>query len=251
MMKQMIRPFTIASVLLLLSACVTNDTLMNTAQTFMNASATSQGNGGEALTTAQMTQGLKEALSVGTTQVVGKLGQRGGFDRDPAIRIPLPATLQKAHSTLSAIGMGGMTQDLENRMNEAAELAVPQAKELFLASIRQMTITDARTILFSGQQDAATQYLRKTMGQDLGTRIQPIVQNTLAKTGAVQSYDRMMGQYASLPYANTLKTNLNSYVTDKALDGVFYYVAKEEAAIRQNPAKRTSEILRTVFGAVQ
>lgn len=236
---------------LLLSACVTNDDLMNGAQAFLKQHQSSANNATTTLTSAQMVAGLKDALNVGTNIVVTQLGKQGGFNLDPKIRIPLPDTMKKIDTALAKIGMNSLTSDLENRMNAAAEMAVPQAKELFIASIRQMTFTDAKQILFSGQQDAATQYLRKTMGTELANRVQPIVTSTLQKTGAVQAYDRVLGQYATLPFVSDVKTDMNNYVTQKALDGVFFYVAKEEAAIRENPAKRTTEILRTVFGQVQ
>lgn len=133
-------------------------------------------------------------------------------------------------------------------MNEAAERAMPQARELFLSAIRQMTLEDAREILFGGQKDAATRYLRQTMGKILEERITPVVRNTLASTGAIQIYDRVTAQYAAFDFVTGAKTGLERYVTEKTLDGVFHYIAKEEEAIRANPAKRTSEILRLVFG---
>lgn len=234
------------SAILLTSACVSDD-WQNTASSILNAQMGTS-SAASSLTTAQITQGLKEALRVGTTTVTAQLGKSGGFNFDPKIHIPLPSTLTKVDAALTAVGMGRLTDDLETKMNSAAELATVQAKELFLQSIQQMTIADARQIL-SSQQDAATQYLRRTMGQELAARIQPIVQNTLAQTGTIKAYDSVTSQYAALPFISGLKTDMNNYVTEKAIDGIFYYVAQEEAAIRQNPAKRTTEILRTVFGA--
>lgn len=229
---------------LLTTGCVTNEQFLNTAQSLLN---TTQTTNASALSADTIALGLKEALNVGSQTVVAQLGKTGGFNLDPKIRIPLPATLQNINNTLGKVGMNSLTADLETKMNQAAELAVPEAKALFLSAIKQMTIADARSIL-SGQQDAATQYLRKTMGAELALKVNPIVGNMLAKTGAVQAYDRVLGQYASLPFLSNVKTDMNSYVTEKALDGVFYYVAHEEAQIRQNPAKRTTELLKTVFG---
>ncbi len=231
--------------LLVTTGCVSDD-FGDQARTLLGSTlSASQGAG---LSTEQITLGLKEALNVGTRVVVAQLGRTGGFNLDPTIRIPLPPAFTKADAALKAVGLGKLTGDLENKMNEAAELAVPQAQALFVNAISKMTIADARNIL-SGQQDAATQYLRQTMGAELATKIQPIVTNTLAQTGAVQAYDRVLGQYAALPFLSNVKTDLNNYVTNKALDGVFYYVAQEESAIRQDPAKRTTEILKTVFGS--
>jgi Protein of unknown function (DUF4197) len=246
-MKKIFLSLSIFISLLSLSACVANDDWMNAAQTVLGQTSTNVA--GTNLTTDQIDLGLREALRVGTETVVTQLGRQGGFSLDPQIHIPLPQTLATAHSALSKIGMGGLTADLEKRMNQAAELAVPEAQSLFISAIKQMTIADARTIL-SGQSDAATQYLRRTMGPSLGVKIQPIITSTLTQAGAVQAYDRVMGQYASLPFISNVKTDMNSYVTEKALDGIFYYVAQEEAQIRANPAKRTTEILRTVFGSL-
>lgn len=144
--------------------------------------------------------------------------------------------------------MAYLTEDLQNRMNGAAEAATSEALPLFLSAIQKMTIDDARSIL-SGQQDAATQYLRKSMGAELSQKIQPIVASALTQAGAVQAYDKAVGQYAKLPFMPDVKANMNDFVTQKAMDGIFYYVAREEAAIRENPAKRTTELLRTVFGS--
>lgn len=201
---------------------------------------------GSNLSDNQIVSGLKEALNVGTTTVVSQLGRSGGFNLDPKIRIPLPDNLARVDTALKAVGMGSLTEDLQNRMNAAAEAATPRAKELFFDSIRQMTFADARSIL-SGQQDGATQYLRKTMGAALVNDMKPIIGTTLAEAGAVQAYDRVMGQYAKLPFMPDVKANLTDYAANKAMDGIFLYVAQEEAAIRANPAKRTTELLRTVF----
>jgi len=207
-----------------------------------------------ALSNTEIIQGLKEALNIGSTNVVSQLGVLNGFNNDPNIRIPLPEKLQKVDSALSAIGMNSLTSDLETRLNRAAEAATPKAKALFLSAIQNMTIEDAKGIL-SGPNDAATQYLRRAMGPQLTKDIQPIIQSTLSQAGAIQAYDRVIGRYEQLPFVSSLtgasKSQLNDYVTDKALDGVFYYVAKEEAAIRENPAKRTTEILQKVFSAAR
>ena len=235
----------LSALLLSLSACVTQDTWIQSAQTLLTAAPTAPSANG--LTTLQISNGLKEALRIGTQTVVTQLGRTGGFNLDKNIRIPLPATLQKAHRALNAVGMGSMTQDLQDRMNQAAEQAVPQAKDLFIAAIGQMTLHDAQKIL-DGADDAATQYLRSSMGAALRKQIAPLIDNALAKAGAVQAYDRVIGHYAALPLVSGIKTDMQGYVADKTLDGIFYYVAREEAAIRKHPAKRTTEILKTVFG---
>jgi len=202
------------------------------------------------LTNTQIDAGLREALRIGTSSVVSQLGAANGFNADPKIHIPLPGTLARVDSALSAVGMGGLTNDLELRLNRAAELATPKAKALFVNAISQMTITDAKNIL-TGPQDSATQFLRKAMSPQLRQDMQPLIQNALSQAGAVKAYDQAIGQYAALPFVPDVKANLNSYVTDKAMDGIFYYVAQEEAAIRTTPAARTTDLLKTVFGAVR
>lgn len=206
------------------------------------------------LSNFEIIQGLKEALNIGSGNVVSQLGVLNGFNNDSNIRIPLPDTLKKVDTTLSAIGMNSLTSDLETRLNRAAEAATPKAKALFLSAIQNMTIDDAKGIL-TGPEDSATQYLRSAMGAQLTQDIQPIIQSTLASAGAIQAYDNVVGRYEQIPFVSSLagssKAQLNDYVTSKALDGIFYYVAREEAAIRANPAKRTTEILQKVFGAVR
>lgn len=202
------------------------------------------------LSNTDIASGLKEALRIGTEKVVGSLGKTDGFNLDPKIHIPLPATLQKVDKALTAMGMGGMTDDLELRINRAAEAATPKAKQLFINSIHKMTINDARAIL-TGPNDSATQYLKKTMSPELSKEMQPLVQKALAEAGAVKAYSKVVGQYEQLPFVSGIKDNLNNYVVDKAMAGIFYYVAQEEAAIRQNPAKRTTDILKRVFSSVR
>ncbi len=149
-------------------------------------------------------------------------------------------------SALSTIGMNSLTDDLELRLNRAAEAATPKAKELFIAAISEMTIEDAKNIL-TGPENAATQHLRRTMGPGLGQEMQPLVQNALASAGAVKAYDTVMGQYSQIPFMPDVKANMNDYVVEKAMDGIFHYVGQEEAAIRANPAARTTDLLKKVF----
>jgi len=144
--------------------------------------------------------------------------------------------------------MSGVADDLELRMNRAAEAAAPQAKELFLQAISEMTLQDAQGIL-RGSDDAATRYFQGKMTRPLTDRFTPVVNQELADAGAVQAYDRMMGDYRELPFAPSVEANLTPYVVERALDGMFLLLAREEAAIRQDPAARTTELLQTVFGS--
>ena len=198
------------------------------------------------LSISEIADGLRDALRVGSERVVGTLGQADGFNKSSDVHIPLPDTLKSVQSMLSKVGMGSLGADLELRLNRAAEAAVPKAKQLFGDAITQMTIDDAKKIL-DGPKDAATQYFKGKMSAPLAADMKPIVNSQLASVGAIASYDKMIGQYKSLPFVPDAKANLTDYVLDKAINGVFLYLAREEAAIRENPAKRTTDLLKKVF----
>lgn len=202
----------------------------------------------DALSTDEIAAGLKEALRVGSETVVSQLGQTNGFNSDPAVHIPLPGSLDRVKSTLGKVGMSSMLDDLELRLNRAAEAATPKAKSLFLQAIDDMTLDDV-TRIYKGPDDAATRYFQSKMSQPLAKEMAPIVDQSLSQVGAVQSYDKAMGRYESIPFVPDAKADLSSYVVEKSMDGIFYYLAQQEAAIRQNPAKRTTELLQKVFGA--
>jgi hypothetical protein len=202
------------------------------------------------LPTSTIGNALKETLTLAAQRVTSTLGKENGFNLDPKAHIPLPASLQKVDRALTMIGMGHMTDDLELRMNRAAEAAMPKAKTLFINAIKNMTITDAQTIL-NGPPDAATQYLRKTMSPDLTRELTPLIDTTLAQSGAMKSYDQVMGQYNKIPFVSGFKSNLTQYAVDKTMDGIFYYVAKEEASIRTNPTQYGTDLLKKVFSTVK
>lgn len=201
-----------------------------------------------ALSTDELTAGLKDALRVGTERVVSQLGKTDGFNADTTIRIPLPDTMQTVRSTLQPLGMSGMLDDLETRLNRAAEAATPQAQALFVEAISEMTLDDAKAI-YDGAPDAATRYFESKMSAPLAEAMRPIVDDSLAEVGAIKAYDNLMGQYRSVPLVPDVKADLTNHVLDKGMDGIFHYVAQEEAAIRANPAARTTDILKRVFGS--
>ncbi len=190
--------------------------------------------------------GLKEALRVGSSNVVGQLGTMDGFDADPKIHIPLPKSLNTVKTLLSKVGLSHMLDDLELKLNRAAEKATPKAKALFLDAISQMTFDDVKQI-YEGPDDAATQYFKGKMSKGLAVEMKPIIDQSLSQVGAVNAYDNVIKEYKSLPFVPDVKSDLTEYVVGKGMDGIFYYVAKEEAAIRNNPAKRTTELLEKVF----
>lgn len=203
------------------------------------------GNGG-GLGSSEIVAGLKEALSIGSDRVVSLIGVSDGFWKRPDIRIPLPDSLRTVQQALSKVGLSGMVDDLELKLNRAAETATPRAKALFKDAISAMTVEDAQGIL-NGPQDAATQYFKGKMATPLKGEMRPIVDEELAKAGAVKAYDGMMGKYKTLPFVPDAKADLTDHVLTRGIDGIFTYLGKEEAAIRQDPAKRTTDLLRKVF----
>lgn len=208
--------------------------------------SSSGGDAMSALSSGEIAKGLKEALRVGSERVVGTLGKSDGFNGSSDVHIPLPDSLKTVQSMLSKVGMGAMGDDLELKLNRAAEAAVPKAKKLFGNAIADMSIDDAKKIL-NGPKDSATQYFKGKMSAPLAGEMKPIVNDQLGQVGAIASYDKMIGQYKSIPFVPDAKANLTDYVLDKAIAGVFLYLGREEAAIRENPAKRTTELLQKVF----
>lgn len=199
------------------------------------------------LSNEQLIAGLREALKVGTTRVVERVGARDGFNNDPAIHIPLPPALQQVQSTLRQVGLSGLADDLELKLNRAAEQAAPKTKDLIWTAIQDMTLDDAQRI-YNGPDDAATQYFRRVAGNDLAGIVKPVIDTALQEAGAVQAWDALLGQYDDIPFMPDIKANLSDHAVNLTMEGVYHYLAIEEAAIRENPAKRSTELLQQVFG---
>ncbi len=198
------------------------------------------------LSTDEIGAGLKEALKIGSGNVVTQLGTTDGFNKDSSIHIPLPAGLDKVKSVLSKVGKASLLEDLELKLNRAAETATPKAKQLFWNAIAAMTLEDAKGIL-NGPDDSATQYFKGKMTPELAREMTPVIEESLSGVGAVKAYDDVMKEYKAIPFVPDVKADLTYHVVEKGMDGIFYYMAKEEAAIRQNPAKRTTDLLKKVF----
>ncbi len=223
----------------------TGSDLLNTLGGGNTAKTDSATTGGASLT--QITEAFKEALSMASQGVVKQVGATDGFNNDAAIHIPLPGTLQKVKSVLATVGLSGMADDLELKLNRAAEASAPKAKALFLSAIKEMTFDDVKNI-YEGPEDSATQYFKGKMSTPLADEMRPIVETTLAEVGAVNTYDQVMAKYKDIPFVPNIKADLTQHVLDKGLEGIFYYMAREEAAIRENPVKQTTDLLKTVFG---
>jgi hypothetical protein len=199
------------------------------------------------LSDQEIGDGLVEALRVGTERVVTQVSAADGYNLDPDIHIPLPGALKDVQKVLKSVGMSSLADDLELRLNRAAEAAAPEAQELFWDAISEMSFEDVQQI-YNGPDDAATRYFQEKMTPPLTERMRPVVDRSLADVGAIQSYDNMMKQYESVPFVPDAKADLSTYVVEMSMDGIFHYVAIEEAAIRNNPTARTTELLQKVFG---
>jgi len=198
------------------------------------------------LSNEKIISGLKEALQVSTAKAIALTGKRDGFLQNEQIRILLPPKLQAVGKGMRLLGMGEQVDDLEIGMNRAAEQATPQAKQIFLAALKKMTFDDARRIL-TGNETAATDYFRRTSSTDLAGAFTPIVHQSLEHVGVVKQYDRVIKE---APGGSALASefDLDKYVVDKTLDGLFYMLGAEESKIRKNPAAQTTELLKEVFG---
>ncbi|THB76886.1 MAG: DUF4197 domain-containing protein, partial [Desulfobacteraceae bacterium] len=217
---------------------------LDQAKDFVNTLSTSGTD--KALSTDEIILGLKEALKVGSESVVAQLGQTDGFNADELIHIPLPEQLDTVKTLLDKAGFGFLLSDLELKLNRAAEAATPKAKALFMNAISEMSFDDVKNI-YNGPDDAATQYFREKMSPALAEEMKPVIEDTLMEVGAVKTYDQVMDQYKSIPFVPDVKSDLTGHVIEKGMAGIFHYIAQEEAAIRQDPAKRTTEILKKVF----
>ena len=210
------------------------------------------GQTGGALTAAEVALGLKAALDNGVGNALSNVGVLNGFLGNDIIRIPLPKVLQDVQSVLAPIGADNLLVELQTQLNRGAEKAAPIAGDIFLSAVRGLTITDAFNIL-RGPDTAATEFLQARTTTQLGQLFKPIMEDALGQTGALRLVDSVSSQLQAVPFGPNLGVNarndLIEHGVDYGLRGVFHFIGEEEKAIRANPAKRTSDILRRVFGA--
>ncbi|MFO7830615.1 MAG: DUF4197 domain-containing protein, partial [Desulfuromonadaceae bacterium] len=192
--------------------------------------------------------GLKEALTLGSKRAVASTSATDGFWNNEEIRIPLPDELDTAFSTLRTIGLGSQVDALELGMNRAAEQASAEAKPVLVDAVRDMSLSDAMGILRGGGT-AATDYFRTQTSDTLKQKFLPIIQDKMAGVGLYQQYNKLMDAYTALPLTRDTAFNLDNYVADKGLDGLFTMLAQEEQEIRANPTARTTELLQKVFAS--
>ncbi|PRY53919.1 uncharacterized protein DUF4197 [Arcticibacter pallidicorallinus] len=229
-------------VLLLSSAVVLSscETLNQTAQVLSQ----SLGNP----TSAEIASGLKEALQLGTNLSAERLNAENGFLGNAAVKLLFPPEAQKAEKALRSLGLNQLCDNVITSVNRAAEDAVIEAKPIFISAIKQMTISDASSILLGKQSDAATQYFQRVTNDQLSAKFRPIIQSSLAKVGATRNWTEVVSRYNQIPLVTDINPDLSSYVTQKAIEGLFMEIAKEELKIRQNVSSRNSILLQKVFG---
>ena len=202
---------------------------------------------GKGLSDSKIADGLKAALTKSTGSAVASTGKPDGYFKNPAIKIPLPSSLQTVGKGMRLMGMGSQVDELELSMNRAAEQAAPLAKPIFLKAISKMTFDDARQIL-TGGNTSATDYFKKTSSQDLTAAFTPIVHRTMEKVGVIQRLNSVVQSSAASSLLGNQELNLDSYVVGKALDGLFYMLGQEETQIRTHPVAQTTTLLKQVFG---
>ena len=199
-----------------------------------------------ALTTTEVTKGLKEALTLGTRKSTGLVSQLDGYFKNPEIKIPFPPDVQLVETKMRALGMGAQVDQFVLSLNRAAEDAAKEAAPIFVTAIQKMTIEDAFGIL-KGEPDAATQYLKRTTSPQLKEKFAPIVKNSLNKVNATKYYTDLVGYYNRIPFVSKVNPDLTAYATDMAIQGLFVMIAKEEKNIRKDPLARTTDLLKKVF----
>lgn len=201
------------------------------------------------LSNTEASGGLKEALIQGAGKAVSTLGAADGFFGNKEVKIPLPESMKKAEKAMRMFGMGKQADDLVLKMNRAAEAAVPEAKVLLVDSVKKMSVDDAKAIL-AGGQDSATQYFKKTTSTAMSEKFLPIVKKATENVQLAQQYNKFAEMGSKYGLVKKDQANLEQYVTQKTLDGVYLMIAKEEAAIRKDPVGQASSLIKKVFGSL-
>ena len=213
------------------------------------AAALAQAAGLDAISSRDASAGVKEALAKGADVAIATLGKKDGFLGNARVKIPLPGALQKAEKGLRLLGMGKQADELVAAMNHAAENAVAEAKPILSEAIKKMSVRDAKEIL-TGGDDSVTQYFRRSSAEPLTQKFLPIVKAATGKLQLAEQYNSVAGRAASLGLIDGKDADINAYVTQKAMDGLFLMIAEEEKKLRANPLAAGSSLLKKVFGAL-
>ncbi|NOQ76004.1 MAG: DUF4197 family protein [Crocinitomix sp.] len=204
--------------------------------------------GASSLTEDEVASGLKEALTRGVETGVAQLSKPDGYFKDLAIKIPLPEEAKKVEDKLRKLGQGKKVDEAIESINRAAEDAAVGAKDIFVNAIKGMSLTDAMGIL-KGENNAATTFLEKMTRSSLFEKFKPVIETSLEKVGATKHWNTVFTSYNKIPMVEKVDPDLNEYATNKAIDGLFVQIEKQEKEIRENPAARVSELLKKVFGS--
>jgi len=214
---------------------------------FKNAVTEKLESSSSSLSQDEVGAGLKEALTQGVEKGVDQLSQEDGYYKDLSIKIFLPEEAQKVETKLRSLGLDEQVDNTIESLNRAAEDAATEAKDIFVAAIKGMTISDAMSIL-QGENNAATTYLDNSTRESLASKFEPIIKVSLDKVGATKNWNSIFTTYNKLPLVQDVNPDLVDYVTQKAIDGLFVQIAKEELKIREDPAARVTDLLKKVFG---
>ncbi len=199
-------------------------------------------------TQSEIAMGLKQALEFGTAYSADRLSARDGYLGNVAVKILFPEEAQKAERTLRSLGLNKLADDVILSINRAAENAAAEAKPIFVSAIREMSFSDAAGILLSGREDAATQYFKRVTSAQLTAKFRPVIETSLSRVGATRYWSDAISRYNQIPLVADINPDLSGYVTQKAIDGLFIEIAREELKIRTNLAARNTALLQRVFG---
>ena len=202
------------------------------------------------ISNADAVGGLRQALNDGSLAAVAKLGVENGYFANPQVKIPLPPSLQRVEGAMRALGMRKQADELVLKMNRAAEAAAPEAKQLLVDAVKKMSVDDAKKIL-TGGETAGTEYFRRTTSKQLTERFLPIVKKATDRVGLAQQYNSIASQGAALGLVKEDQATIERYVTQKAVDGLYFMIGEQEKAFRRNPVGASSDIVKRVFGALK
>jgi hypothetical protein len=219
----------------------------NLGNTLNNAANAATGSGSN-LSESEIAKGLKEALDVGTKNAVGAVSKTDGFFKNPKVKIPFPPEVKKVDNAVRKVGMNKQADDFVMALNRAAEDAAKSATPIFADVIKSMTLSDAKSIL-KGNETAATEFMKGKTSDELATKFRPIVQQSMQKVQVTKYWKPIATKYNQLPMTQKVNPDLEKYVTDKAIEGLFKMIAEEEIKIRKDPAARITDILKSVFGS--
>lgn len=198
-------------------------------------------------TQKEAAEAIKTALTNGISKGTDVLSKTDGFLKNPEVKLPFPQDAKNIETTLRKAGMGKQVDDVIFSINRAAEDAASTSKDIFIGAVKKMTINDAIKIV-RGSDNSATEFLQNTTNSELKSEFKPVIQKSLEKVNATKYWETAISSYNRIPFVKKLNPDLNDYVTEKAMSALFLMISKEESAIRKDPAARTSEILKKVFG---